>query len=109
MKREIIWRGYNSDNVECQIAAEQWENHVAKRPEIADALELVIHAMLNPERIEPDRNRPDEPMRCFRLLTVNGFGEWEGYWLKVSVKYVRQVTGDWIKFYQSCWYERKRG
>ena len=118
--REIIWRGYNSDNVECQIALEQWENHVAKRPEIANALELVIQAMLNSEGIEPDKNRPDEPMRCFKLLTVSGFGEWEGYQLKVSVKYVRfahrrlrltvrQVTGDWIKFYQSCWYERKRG
>ena len=108
-EREIIWRGYNSDNVECQIAKEQWERHVVKRPEIANALELVIQAMLNPEGIEPDKNRPDEPTRHFRLLTVNGCGEWEGYQLKVSVKYVRQVTSKWIKFYQSCWYERKRG
>jgi len=106
--REIIWRGYNGDDVECQIAAEQWESHVAKRPEIADALELVIQAMVEPEGTEPDKNRPDEPKRRFKLLTVSGLGEWEDYQLKVSVKYVRQITGDWIKFYQSCWYERKR-
>ena len=72
-EREIIWRGYNSDNVECQIAKEQWERHVAKRPEIANVLELVIQAMLNPEGIELDKNRPYETMRRFRLLTVSGF------------------------------------
>ena len=107
VQRELVWRGYNGDYIECQIAKEQWRSHVAKMPEIANAIELVIQAMLNPEKIELDKNRPDEPTRHFRLLTVSGLGEWEGYQLKVSVKYVRQITGDWIKFYQSCWYERK--
>lgn len=26
----------------------------------------------------------------------------------VSIKYVRQNDDKWIKFYQSCWYERKK-
>jgi hypothetical protein len=108
-ERELIWRGYNSDGVECHIAREQWESHVAKRPEIEGALDSVIQAMVRPERVEPDKHRmPDEPGRRFRMLTASGVGRWEGYELRVSVKYVRQATGEWIKFYQSCWYERAR-
>jgi hypothetical protein len=50
---------------------------------------------------EPDHNRPDEANRRFRILTVAGAGEWQGYVLRVSVKYARQSTGEWIKFYQN--------
>ncbi len=79
-EREWIWQGYNSDGVECRIARDQWEGHVAKRPEIEEALDLVTQAMVNPERVEPDKHRmPDEPGRRFRLLTASGVGRWEGY------------------------------
>lgn len=109
-EREWIWQGRDKEGIECRIAGEQWESHVAKRPEIEDALDLTIQAMIDPETVEPDKHRsPDEPRRHFRLLTVSGVGRWEGYHLKVSVKYVRQTTGEWIMFYQSCWYERGVG
>ncbi len=49
-------------------------------------------------------------MASGRELIWQGYNSdgWGGYQLRVSVKYVRQATGEWIKFYQSCWYERAR-
>lgn len=106
LDRNMIWSGYDENGIRCCVARSQWMGHVAKRPEIEDALELTIQAMVSPEAVEPDPARPDEPNRRFRLLAVSGTGSWEGYNLRVSVKYVRQETEEWVKFYQSCWYER---
>jgi len=105
---EWIWQGNQPDGTAFCIAREQWELHVAKRPEIADALELTVTAMSQPQLAEPDPHRPDEEGRRFRLLSIAAKGEWHGYRLRVSIKYVRQSSGEWIKFYQSCWYERAR-
>jgi hypothetical protein len=101
-----IRRGIQLDGTPFRIARDQWENHTAKRPEITHTLELTGKAMREAIHSEPDYNRPDEANRRFRILTVAGAGEWQGYVLRVSVKYVREATGEWIKFYQSCWYER---
>lgn len=105
---EWIQHGTQPDGTVFRIARDQWERHVAKRPEIADALELTVTAIRWPERAEPDPHRPDEEARRFRLLTIAAGGEWQGYHLRVSVKYVWQPSGEWVKFYQSCWYERVR-
>lgn len=103
-----IREGSQPDGTRFRIARDQWEKHRAKRPEIADGLSLVAWAMKQPKTAEPDRHRPDEERRGFRLFTVAGRGKWRGYILRVSVKYVQQPSGEWIKFYQSCWYERAR-
>lgn len=109
MDREILWYGFDESGIECQIARQQWENHVAKRPEIEDALSFTGETMLRPDRVEPDKNRsPDEESRYFRILSKAGMGRWGGYRLKVSVKYIKQEEGRWVKFYQSCWYEREK-
>ena len=107
-QRELIWQGVNNEGVTCCIARDhQWERHVAKRPEIADALELTVRAMVAPETVEPDKKHPvDEPRRKFRVLFVKAEGKRKGYRLRVSVKYVRQPSGEWVKFYQSCWFVR---
>lgn len=106
---DVIWSGQDNDGVECQVSRPQWQEHVAKRPEIEDAFELTKAAMAAADSVEPDRHRPaDEAGRYFRLLRVSGQGRWSRHSLVVSVKYVRQGDGKWIKFYQSCWYERKR-
>jgi len=107
-EHEWIKHGIQADGTPFRIDRNQWESHIAKRPEIAIALDLTVQAMQDTINSEPDRNRPDEPNRRFRILTVAGSGEWQGYLLRVSVKYVRQSTGEWIKFYQSCWFERGR-
>lgn len=107
-ERIWLWRGRDYEGIECRIAADQWKKHVAKRPEIADALELTKRAMENPAKEEHDPNRPDEAERCFRLLSFLGEGRWERHWLRVSVKLMRQSDGCWVKFYQSCCYERMR-
>lgn len=70
MADEYLWQGTDANGTPSFIARAQWSSHVAKRIEIRDALELAIHAMSNPERIENDRHRPDEELRYFRLLTV---------------------------------------
>lgn len=101
-------QGNQPDGTGFCIARKQWERHVAKRPEIVDALELTVAAMNQPEFAEPDPHRPDEEERRFRLLSIAATGQWQGYYLKVSVKYVQQPSGEWVKFYQSCWYERRR-
>ena len=107
---DVLWSGSDSDRVECQISRRQWQEHVVKRPEIEAALELTKIAMTAAESVEPDRNRPaDEERRYFRLLHISGQGQWDRHLLVVSVKYVRQNDDRWIKFYQSCWYERKKG
>jgi hypothetical protein len=107
---DVLWNGQDSDGVECQISRRQWQEHVAKRPEIEDALELAKTAMTAAGSVELDRHRlVDEERRYFRLLRVSGQGQWSRHCLVVSVKYVRQSDGRWIKFYQSCWYERKKG
>ncbi len=104
---DILWRGQDNEGVECQISRQQWHTHVVKRPEIADAFELTQTAMSAAESIEVDKHRsPDEIGRYFRLLRVSGRGKWSRHVLVVSVKYVRQNDHRWIKFYQSCWYER---
>lgn len=109
MDRNILWRGLDRDGVECQIVRQQWESHVVKRPEIEDALALTRETMLRPDRVELDKNRfPDEEGRYFRILSRPGIGRWNGYRLKVSVKYVKREEGRWVKFYQSCWYEREK-
>ncbi len=107
-EEEWLWQGRNHEGIECRIAADQWQRHVAKRPEIAGALELTKRAMVNPAKEEHDPHRSDEPERRFRLLSVPGEGRWNRHWLRVSVKLVRQPDGRWVKFYQSCWYERMR-
>ena len=106
MQTDLLWHGTDQEGIESFIAQDQWNNHVAKRTEIADALDLVIRAIVNPERVEPDKNRPDEASRYFRLLIVSAGDIRAGYELRVSVKYVQQATGHWSKFYQSCWFER---
>ena len=106
---DILWCGQDIDGVECCISRRQWEAHVAKRPEIEDAFDLTKRALIAAEFVEPDKHRPvDEARRCFRLLRISGQGRWARYFLVVSVKYVQQSDSRWIKFYQSCWYERKR-
>ena len=107
-RSEWIRQGTQPDGTAFYIAREQWERHVARRPEIGDALELTAAAMSQSELAEPDPHRPDEERRQFRLLTLGAGREWRGYRLRVSVKYVQQPSGEWVKFYQSCWYERAR-
>src|SRR4029453_13741295 len=105
---DVLWNGQDTDGVECQISRRQWQEHVAKRPEIVGALELTKVAMTAEESVESDRHRPaDEERRYFRILRVSGQSQWSRHFLVVSVKYVRQSDDKWIKFYQSCWYERK--
>jgi hypothetical protein len=106
-EREWIKRGIQLDGTLFRIARDQWEGHTAKRPEITHALDLTVQGMREAINSEPDRNQRDEPDRRFRVLTIEGIGQWQGYLLRVSVKYTRQTTGEWIKFYQSCWYERE--
>jgi hypothetical protein len=106
-EREWIKHGIQQDGTPFRIARDQWESHTTKRPEITRTLDLTVQAMQEAINSEPDRNRPDEPDRRFRVLTIGGIGQWQAYRLRVSVKYVRQATGEWIKFYQSCWYERE--
>jgi len=106
--RDMIWSGQQQDGGRGCVAGTQWIGHVARRPEIQGALDLTIQPMVSPETVEPDPARPDEPNRRFRLLAVSGTGAWQGYNLRVSVKYVRQAAEEWVKFYQSCWYERVR-
>lgn len=107
---DVLWSGPDSDGVQCQISQPQWQTHVAKRPEIEAALELTKTAMVAAESIEHDKHRPaDEDQRYFRLLRIAGQGRWARHFLVVSVKYVRQNDNQWMKFYQSCWYERKKG
>jgi hypothetical protein len=106
---DILWSGLDTEGIECQISRKQWRAHVAKRPEIGEALELTKGAMVAPEVSEPDLRRPaDESERYFRLLRMAGQGRWARHVLVVSVKYVRQSDGRWMKFYQSCWYERRK-
>jgi hypothetical protein len=105
---DVLWNGQDSDGVECQISRRQWQVHVAKRPEIEDALELTKAAMTAAESVESDKHRAaDEEQRYFRILRISGLNQWSRHFLIVSVKYVRQSGDKWIKFYQSCWYERK--
>ncbi len=108
MHIQFLWRGRDAEGIACFIAKEQWEVHVAKRIEIADALELTIRAMVSPDLIQEDKNRPDERSRYFRILIVSAHEKHPGYDLHVSVKYVRQPTGAWFKFYQSCWFQRSK-
>ncbi len=106
---DVLWTGQDSDGIECRMSHRQWQDHVAKRPEIADALDLTKAAMTTAVSVEPDRHRPvDEEGRYFRLLRVSGQGQWSRHCLVVSVKYARQRDNRWTKFYQSCWYERKK-
>lgn len=106
---DILWLGEDAEGIKCQISRKQWQEHVAKQPEIGDALELTKAAMQLAKEIEPDGRRPvDEAGRYFRLLCVAGRDRWARHVLVVSVKYVRQSDGCWIKFYQSCWYERSK-
>lgn len=107
---DVLWSGLDRDGVECQISRRQWQEHVTKRPEIEAALELTKAAMMAAESIEPDKQRPaDEEQRYFRILRLSGQRRWFRHCLVVSVKYVRQSDNRWMKFYQSCWYERKKG
>ena len=106
MAADFLWQGTDEDGTESFIAQDQWNIHIAKRIEIADALGLTIRAMTKPESIEPDSNRSDEASRYFRLLTVSAQDTRPSYYLHVSVKYVCQTSGAWFKFYQSCWFER---
>jgi hypothetical protein len=108
MQTGWLWRGVDQEGIESFITRDQWNTHVAKRVEIADALDLTIRAMTKPESVEPDQNRRDEASRHFRLLTVSAAGIRPSYNLRVSVKYVRQSDGAWFKFYQSCWFQRAK-
>ena len=101
--RDFIWRGRDADDTESRSARDRWEQHVAKRKEIASALALTIRIMQSPTTIDLDRQRPDEAQRYFRWLTGPA-----DELLTVSVKHVRQQTGEWIKFFQSAWFERQR-
>lgn len=108
MATDSLWEGTDADGIKSIISRKQWENHVVKRPEIANVLDLTIRAMMKPESIAPDRNRQDETKRYFRLLTISAQSVRRDYKLVISVKYVQQSNGEWLKFYQSCWFERKR-
>ena len=108
MQTDLLWHGTDREGIESFIARDQWNKHVVKRAEIADAVDLVIRAMTGPERVEPDKNRRDEASRYFRLLIVSAGDLRPGYNLRVSVKYVEQTAGLWLKFYQSCWFERAK-
>ena len=104
---DVLWSGLDREGVECQISRRQWQEHVAKRPEIEDALELTKAAMTAADSVEPDKHRAaDEEQRYFRILRTSGQGRWSCHFLVVSVKCVQQSDGKWIKFYQSCWFER---
>ena len=46
-----LWRGVDRDGIESFIAENQWNAHVAKRIEIADAFDLVVRAMTEPESV----------------------------------------------------------
>jgi len=108
METNWLWRGVDQDGIESFIAQDQWNAHVAKRIEIADALDLVVSAMTDPESVELDRNRADERQRYFRISTVSAKPARSGYNLRVSVKYVAQGNDVWFKFFQSCWFERAK-
>jgi len=43
---DILWSGQDLEGVECQMSPWQWQAHVAKRPEIEDALELPLWSFL---------------------------------------------------------------
>ena len=105
---DVFWKGIDTDGIECRIDESQWYSHVVKRPEIEDALELTKSAMVSARNVEVDRNRANNGGRYFRLLRVPGLGLWLRHVLVVSVKYVRQHDGRWVKFYQSCWYEHRK-
>lgn len=106
MPADWLWQGINGEGITSFIAQEQWEKHVRKRPEIRNAFDLTVQAMLRPDKVEPDKHRQDEASRYFRLLTISAENIRSGYCLRVSVKYVQQPDGAWHKFYQSCWFER---
>ena len=106
MADEYLWQGVDFEGTACFISRAQWTSHVGKRREIMNAFDLTVRAIIQPDTIEPDRNRPDEPMRHFRLLSISADEIRGGYILRVSVKAVRQANGVWHKFYQSCWLER---
>ncbi len=108
MSTTFLWQGVDQEGIESFISRDQWNMHLAKRIEIADAFDLTVRAMTQPESVEPDKQRADEPSRYFRLLTVSATDRRPGYRLRVSVKFVRQPSGDWFKFYQSCWFERAK-
>lgn len=107
MADEYLWQGVDLEGTACFISRAQWTGHVSKRREIMNAFDLTVRAIIQPGTIEPDRNRPDEPMRHFRLLSISAEELRHGFILRVSVKSVRQANGVWYKFYQSCWLERK--
>ncbi len=72
---------------------------------ISQCLSLTIQAMQRVDLEKPDRRRPDENGRRFRFVDIVD-PTMVGYILRVSIKYVRQNDGLWIKFYQSCWHQR---
>ncbi len=105
---DYLWHGTDAEGVQSFIAHDQWHTHILKRVEITDAIDLTVRAITQPQSTEPDRNRPDETTRYFRILTISAQEKRPGYDLRVSVKYVRQPNGAWFKFFQSCWFERKK-
>lgn len=102
---DYIWNSFDINGVECCISRLQWEQHVYKRPDISQCLSLTIQAMQRVDLEKPDRRRPDENGRRFRFVDIVD-PTMVGYILRVSIKYVRQNDGLWIKFYQSCWHQR---
>lgn len=93
MAVDYLWEGIDADGIHSFVSREQWERHVNKRPEIGSAFDLTVRAMMNPDFVSPDKNRPDESQRYFRLLAVAADTQRRGYDLIVSVKYVWQPDG----------------
>lgn len=89
---DILWSGQDTNGIECQISRRQWQEHVAKRPEIDEALELTKAAMRTAEEV-PSRIDVGQPMKLgdtfaffvypakagglamFSLLVSNMFGK----------------------------------
>ena len=82
----VLWNGQDSDGVECQISRRQWQEHVAKRPEIEDALELTKAALMAAGSVESDRHRPvDEERRYFRLFKRAAYED-PGAWIRSRIR-----------------------
>ena len=45
---DILWSSQDANGIECQISRRQWQEHVVKRPEIEEALELTKAAIQTP-------------------------------------------------------------
>lgn len=103
----MIWQGIDREGVQIVIDRDAWERHVLKHPEIIPFLDAVVNTMVEPERVFPD-TRADESDRYFRRLYRKNLlsGYFSEHYVRVAVKYVRQIDGPFIGFYSSSWFQR---